>query len=433
MSTLHDPQNPVEMSATEPADAFAQPNRRVNGSLRYIVGLFIYNLLVYIGFNGAVAVLLPQRLKDIGVNNPSALLGTISGVGAVLSMFINVFIGSMSDRTRSRFGRRTPWIVSGAVVDGICFYAVGLPTSGVAVGVIYCISLIGLNMMTAPITAILSDRVPDKDRGTAAAAFGGGAVIGQGIGTLMDSLFISHTHIGFLIAGISLLLAGWIPMLVIPREKSNLDVPQNKEPVWKVLVHAFTPPIKGASDFWKAFICRTGLLIAYQMITAYQLYILEDRIGQTKTQAGSVIATMSLITMIVSLIATFLSGPISDLIKRRKPPIIFACALYAIGIALAWAIPTTVGMLLFAGIAGFGYGMYSAIDQALNVDVLPNKENAGKDLGFINIATCAGQAIGSVFTSTIVSISGSYTMVFPIAIIMTVLSAVSAFMIKKVR
>ncbi|WEV73833.1 MFS transporter [Bifidobacterium sp. ESL0798] len=402
-------------------------------SARYIIGMFVYNTLLYVGFTMVGSTLMPQRLKDIGVANPSATLGVINGVGAVISMFINVFIGSMSDRTRSRFGRRTPWIVSGAVICGICFYMTGLPTIGIGVGIAYCISLIGLNMMIAPITAILSDRVPEKDRGTASAAFGGGAVIGQGLGNLLAAQFVASTRLGFVISGVMLLAAGWISMAILPREHSNLDTPKNNEPVWKVIVHAFTPPIKGASDFWKAFICRTGLLIAYQMITAYQLYILEDRIGQTKTQAGAVIATMSIITMIVSLIATFLSGPISDIIKRRKPPIIFACALYAIGIALAWLIPTPTGMLLFAGVAGFGYGMYSAIDQALNVDVLPNPQEAGKDLGFINIATCAGQAIGSVFTSTIVAVSGGYTMVFPVAIAMTVISAVAAILIKRVK
>ena len=50
--------------------------------------------------------------------------------------------------------------------------------------------------------------------------------------------------------------------------------------------------------------------------------------------------------------------------------------------------PTAMGMYLFGGIASFGYGMYLSVDQALNVDVLPNKETAGKDLGFMNIATC---------------------------------------------
>ncbi|MBB2955562.1 MFS family permease [Bifidobacterium commune] len=431
MTTATNSPSPAQQPATAPnGNNGTRPRFE---SARYIIGMFVYNTLLYVGFTMVGSTLMPQRLKDIGVANPSATLGMINGVGAVLSMFINVFIGSMSDRTRSRFGRRTPWIVSGALICGICFYLTGLPTIGVGVGIAYCVSLIGLNMMIAPITAILSDRVPEKDRGTASAAFGGGAVIGQGLGNLLAAQFVASTNIGFVISGLMLLCAGWISMAILPREQSNLDTKKIEEPVWKVLVHAFTPPIKGASDFWKAFICRTGLLIAYQMVTAYQLYILEDRLGQTKTEAGAIIATMSIITMVVSLIATFLSGPISDIIKRRKPPIIFACALYAIGIALAWLIPNTTGMLLFAGVAGFGYGMYSAIDQALNVDVLPNKENAGKDLGFINIATCAGQAIGSVFTSAIVSISGGYTMVFPVAIVMTVISAASAILIKRVK
>lgn len=424
----------MEDNLTASGDGTSASERRPRfESARYVIGLFVFNTLTYVGFTMVGSVLMPQRLRDIGVSNPSGLLGTINGVGAVLSMFINVFIGSMSDRTRSRFGKRTPWIVIGAVVCGLCFYATGLPTLGAGVGIAYCVSLIDLNMMIAPITAILSDRVPERDRGTASAAFGGGSVIGQGLGNLLASQFIAHTNLGFAISGICLLLAGWLAMTVIPREKTNRDEPKDAEPIWKVLVHTFTPPTKGASDFWKAFVCRTGLLIAYQMITAYQLYILEDRIGQTKAQAGAVIATMSVITMVVSLIATALSGPISDLIKRRKPPIVFACALYAIGIALAWAIPTPTGMLLFASVAGFGYGMYSAIDQALNVAVLPDKENAGKDLGFINIATCAGQALGSVCTTVCVAIGHGYDLVFPVAIVMTVVSACSAMLIKRVK
>ena len=48
-----------------------------------------------------------------------------------------------------------------------------------------------------------------------------------------------------------------------------------------------------------------------------------------------------------------------------------ASLLFAIGTAMPWIMPSVTGMYLYAGIAGFGYGVYSAIDQALNVDVLP--------------------------------------------------------------
>lgn len=402
---------------------------------RFLSGFGIYAILQNMGFYMIAAVLMPQRLKDIGIDNPDALLGVINGAGAMLSLFVNVFVGAMSDRTRSRFGRRTPWYLAGAVIAAVSFYAIGVPTTGTGVLLAYCFANIGQNMMTAPIVATLSDRVPEKSRGTISAAYGGGITVGQAMGTFLASLFISQTHIGFVCAGAMYIFAGAMAFLLMPREPRNdLDPkPQQQESLWRIIIRAFTPPVKGAGDFWKAFVCRTCLIVAYQMIASYQLYILQNHLGQSKTQAAGVISTMSIITMVVAFIASVTSGPVSDLIGRRKPPVIFACGLYAIGIAMPWLIPSTLGMYLFAGIAGFGYGMYMAVDQALNVDVLPDKKNAGKDLGFLNVASCAGQAIGSGITSTLVTMTGSYNPVFPVAIAIAVVAALSVVGIKRVK
>ena len=110
-----------------------------------------------------------------------------------------------------------------------------------------------------------------------------------------------------------------------------------------------------------------------------------------------------------------------------------ACVVFAVGLAMPWIFPTAMGMYLFGGISSFGYGMYLSVDQALNVDVLPNKETAGKDLGFMNIATCAGQAIGVAITSSIVTILGSYNFVFPTTIAMAIIAAVAVLGIKRVK
>lgn len=53
------------------------------------------------------------------------------------------------------------------------------------------------------------------------------------------------------------------------------------------------------------------MLLSYQMISVYQLYIVEDCVHQTKTEAAGT-ATMSIITMVVSLTASLISGPISS-------------------------------------------------------------------------------------------------------------------------
>ena len=59
------------------------------------------------------------------------------------------------------------------------------------------------------------------------------------------------------------------------------------------------------------------MLLSYQMISVYQLYIVEDYVHQTKTAAAGTIATMSIITMVVSLSASLISGPISDKMHTR--------------------------------------------------------------------------------------------------------------------
>ena len=77
--------------------------------------------------------------------------------------------------------------------------------------------------------------------------------------------------------------------------------------------------------------------------------------------------------------------------------------------------------------------MYGSVDQALNVDVLPNEEEAGKDLGILNIATTLGQMVGPIVTSAIVVATGSYGLVFPAAIVMVALACIFILMIKKVK
>ena len=91
------------------------------------------------------------------------------------------------------------------------------------------------------------------------------------------------------------------------------------------------PKFSTSRDFYKAFGCRVCMLLSYQMISVYQLYIVEDYVHQTKTEAAGTIATMSIITMVVSLTASLISGPISDKMHTHKvQPILFVplCAIY---------------------------------------------------------------------------------------------------------
>ncbi len=400
-------------------------------TLQFGVGFFLFGLLWIVGLQIVAAVLLPQRLRDIGVDSPETLLGSISAITAIVSLVSNLVFGNLSDRTRGRFGRRTPWILAGGVLGGVSLFAIGVLTSPGLITLSYCISMVGLNMMLAPAVAVLADRVPGKVRGTMSAFYGGGLAGGAPIGSLVGAAFITNSLPGFVLGGALMAVSAVIALVVWPREKSAVDLPPAAAGFGELL-KSFRPPRK-APDFYLAFAGRLFMLVSYQMIMAYQLYIVQDHVGQTTAESAATIATMAVITLVVSLVGSVAAGPISDLIGRRKLPVVLSSVLFAVGIAMPCVWPTPAGMFLFAGIAGLGYGVYTSVDQALNVDVLPNEEEAGKDLGILNLSTTAGQTVGPLITSALVVATGGYGLVFPVSIVAALLGAFFITRIKSVR
>lgn len=399
--------------------------------LRFGFGFFGFGLLWIIGLQIVAAVLLPQRLRDIGVESPETLLGTISAVTAIVSLVSNLVFGNLSDRTRSRFGRRTPWILGGAVLGGVSLAAIGFLNSPVTITVMYCVCMVGLNMMLAPGIAVLADRVPMNSRGTMSAFYGAGLTAGAPLGALVGAAFIVMSVPGFLLGGALMVFGGVLALIVWPREKSAVNLPAAGSSFKEVLA-SFRPP-RNAPDFYRAFAGRLFMLVSYQMVVAYQLYIVQDHVGQTVAESARTIATMSVILLVVGLIGSVVSGPISDRIGRRKLPVAISSAMFAVGIAMPLLMPTPMGMYLFAAIGGLGYGIYTSVDQALNVDVLPNEQEAGKDLGILNLSTTAGQTIGPLVTSAIVVATGAYTWVFIVSIASAIVGAGFIMRIRSVR
>lgn len=377
-------------------------------------------------------VLLPEHLKQVEGISPESLIGIVNACTAVASLVSNLLFGNFSDRSRSRFGRRTPWVLGGAVVGGVTLFLTGMTTNPILLTFIYCLCMFGLNCMLAPMIAVLSDRVPSGVRGTLSAFYGAGSTVGAPIGSLLGAAFVSNMVPGFALAGVLMFLGGIIAIVIMPREQGADYLPKDEGSFIDVLKSFEPPRLRGAHDFYKAFVGRLCMLLSYQMISTYQMYIVEKYIGQTVKEAAGTIAVMSVITMIVTLVGSLVSGPISDVIGRRKVPVVVASILFAIGIAMPWVMPTVMGMYLYAGIAGFGYGVYSSVDQALNVDVLPNKEQAGKDLGILNLATTLGQMVGPLVMSTIV-VNFGYSFAFPTAIVFALVGCIFIFAIKSVK
>ena len=400
--------------------------------IRFGAGLMAFGLLWMSGLSIVSAVLFTKHLQSIFGPDVEGLTGVINACTAIASLVSNLLFGTLSDRSRSKWGRRTPFILFGGALGGLALFLTGMVSNPVAITIIYCACMFGLNAMIAPTVAMISDRIPMNVRGTMSAFFGAGQTCGAPIGTLIGSAFILNAFPGFVLAGVLMFLGGLVAVLVMPKESSADFLPKDEGKVSDVLRSFIPPKFATAHDFYKAFAGRMCMLLSYQMITVYQLLIFQKYVGLADAAAGAAMATMSVITMIVSLLGSVVAGPVSDLIGRRKLPVVAASVLFAIGMAMPWIMPTTTGMFLYAGLAGLGYGVYSSVDQALNVDVLPNKEEAGKDLGVLNLATTLGQMLGPVLMS-VITVTVGYAAAFPISIVFALLGCVFIMMIKGVK
>lgn len=85
-------------------------------------------------------------------------------------------------------------------------------------------------------------------------------------------------------------------------------------------------------------------------------------------------------------------------------------------------------------IGGLGFGMYVAVDLALVADVLPDKDNSGKDFGVFNIAGALPYSIAPAIAPAILVMgSGRYGVLFAVAGVCAIVEAMAIVPVRRVR
>jgi len=109
--------------------------------------------------------------------------------------------------------------------------------------------------------------------------------------------------------------------------------------------------------------------------------------------------------------------------------IVYGLAMFAIAIASDFN-----GFLVGMAIGGLGFGMYMAVDLALVADVLPDTDNAAKDLGVLNIAGALPSSIAPAIAPAILAIGGgSYGFLYAVAGVCALIGALTILPVKRVR
>ena len=368
----------------------------------------------------------------VGIEQAPNSLSVVTGIGALLAMVGNPFFGRMSDRTSSRLGMRRPWMVIGLVGGSLGILIVALAPSIPVVLVGWCIAQLLFNALLAAMVAVLPDQVPVAQRGRVAGVLGVCVPVASVSGTFLVKLFTGNQLAMFLVP----CAVGGFFILLFAVRLDDRRLARADKPAWSLREFAGTFYVnpRKSPDFAWAFASRFMFVLAYAFLTTYQAYYLLDRIGSAEAEVPRQIFLGTLAQSTVVVAASLVGGRLSDRTGRRKVFVLTAAVVYGLAMFLIAVASNFNGFLVGMAIGGLGFGVYMAVDLALVADVLPDSDNAAKDLGVLNIAGALPFSVAPAIAPAVLAIgAGSYGVLYAVAGVCAIIGAVAILPVKGVR
>lgn len=399
-------------------------------SLGWQLGLSLANLVVWMCTIPLFEILLPNQIAALAPQEKVALFAGISLVGGITAILGNLLAGALSDRTTSRLGRRRPWILAGALLSALSLVLLGLAPSILVVAIGVILFQFSINIDISTLAALVPDQVPVSQRATVSAFAGLALPLGTIVGlTLISQVFQGAQLAYFVLAGaLVVVLAIFVLLVRDAALPPGVMLPFRM----KAFLASFVRPLK-VRDFSLTLLGRILVIFGYYTVLEYLLYYLQDVVHQTSAQATQNVAIFQILATGVLIVATISSGVISDRLQRRKPFVISASIILALGLAILAFFPLWTTSLVAAVFVGAGFGIFLSGDLALQTQVLPDSKDNGKDLSILNTANLLPQIIVSIVAGIVIAVFGSYAALFLIGAVSAFLGGLLILPIKLVR
>lgn len=399
-----------------------------------LIGLSLVFFTLLALYCAVLSVLLPNQIEMIDRAHKAGDLAVVFAITSIFSTLTTPIAGALSDRTRTRWGRRTPWIVLGSIGGAACLAAVSQMRELWSITTFWVGATVGLNCMQSALTTVVADRFPPHERGKVSGFVGGGMTAGGTAGIVLAGHLAWNITLAYLVFALAIAVVCVGFVIVNPEPPLTAATPGRFD-LGGFLKSFWVDPRKHPDFAW-AFFGRFTLYMGYQGIVTYLLYILQDYISLSIDQSNRMIASLSTVTFFALVIAGFGSGLLSDAIGRRKPLVFAAGLLMTAAMTVPLLTASIAAMYAYAVLIGIGYGAFMSVDMALMTQVLPKTdgESTGKDLGILTTAVNIPQILSPVLAAWLLStFHNDYRALFIAAIAFVFCGTFLVLPIKSVR
>ncbi len=386
-------------------------------SFKYGVPSFVVGIMGIATLGASVFGYMESQLLNTYIDHVLRLdyifISIMVSSSATMGLIFNFVFGVLSDNTRSRFGRRAPYLLLGGVVSGAALILFGF-SKDYAWCFVLDVVVIGIasNAYYAAQRVYVPDLVDMEHRGRVNAIMSTMSIIGLilpvGLTLIADALFTVPdplnpgsklvTQVGHIflltIGGLTIIVAAVLGFYFLKDNRSPEELPK-KSTFMNELRKTFNfEELRRQKEFFKLILAMVLFMSGANAITSY-LFNLIFKLGLTTLDLIIILG----IAVPVMLVFISLLGRLTDRIGRKRivpPTILASCAGFILVLVLIEtgqlnAILLAIGFsLVLLGMVGIMVPL-----NTWSHDLLP-EEKRGQFTGIYNIINTVSQIFGSM-------------------------------------
>jgi MFS family permease len=324
--------------------------------------------------------------------------------GAVIAMIVQPTIGSISDYTISRWGRRKPYILIGSLLDVVFLAGIALSQDLLAIAAFVALLQFSSNFAQGPFQGYVPDLVPASQVGLASALVGMMQILGNVSGFVLAGIAVALDQ--YALGLIALGLLELVTMLSVVIRVREGPVPKSREgrPWRAIAAEAWGTDILGERSFLWLVGSRLAVLMGGGVLTNLAVFYLSRSLGMTQEEAGTAFIVMVGLVALGTVIAVVPAARASDRVGRKKV-IYVSCLVGGTGMTVVALAPSFPMAVVGAVVFGLSTGIFLAVDWALMTDIIP-KASSGRYMGLSNVATASAGVLAVATGGTLMDLVG---------------------------